>query len=80
MHSIYKGTISHSRIKDARHSFTYKSSMLFIDIDQIESAFSKNIFWGYERFNLASFYRKDFFGDPTKPLKNEIIETCYEKN
>lgn len=79
MHSIYKGTISHSRIKDAQHSFTYKSSMLFLDMDQIQSAFSKNAFWGYERFNLASFYRKDFFGDPTKPLKNEIIKLVMKK-
>jgi DUF1365 family protein len=72
MHSIYKGTISHSRKKDALHSFTYSTSMLFLDLDNIKSAFNQNFFWGYEHFNLASFYRKDFFGDSKKSLKSEI--------
>lgn len=72
MHSIYKGTISHSRKKDALHSFTYSTSMLFIDLDNIKSAFNQNFFWSYEKFNLASFYRKDFFGDSKKSLKSEI--------
>ncbi|MBT6232525.1 MAG: DUF1365 domain-containing protein [Nitrosomonadales bacterium] len=79
MHSIYKGTISHSRIKDAHHSFTYKTSMLFLDIDDIENAFSKNFFWSYEKFNVAAFYRKDFFGDPAKPLKDEIVKLVSKK-
>ena len=74
MHSIYKGTISHSRKKDAQHSFNYASTMLFLDIDDIKNAFSHNIFWSYEKFNLASFYRKDFFGDSKKSLKSEIVK------
>ena len=72
MHSIYKGTISHSRKKEALHSFTYSTSMLFLDLDNIKNAFSQNFFWSYEKFNLASFYRKDFFGDSKKSLKSEI--------
>ena len=79
MHSIYKGTISHSRKKDAQHSFNYASTMLFLDIDDIKNAFSHNIFWSYEKFNLASFYRKDFFGDSKKSLKSEIVKLLAKK-
>jgi len=79
MHSIYKGTISHSRTKDALHSFSYATSMLFLDLDEIKGAFSKNIFWSNESFNLASFYRKDFFGDSKKSLKSEISKLTTKK-
>jgi len=72
MNSIYKGTISHSRKKEALHSFTYSTSMLLLDLDYIKNAFSQNFFWSYEKCNLASFYRKDFFGDSKKSLKSEI--------
>ncbi len=68
MHSIFKGTISHSRKKDAQHSFTYDTTMLFLDLDDIKNAFTQNIFWSYEKFNLASFYRKDFFVNYTGEL------------
>ena len=79
MHSIFKGTISHSRKKDAPHSFTYSTTMLFLDLDDIKNAFNQNIFWSYEKFNLASFYRKDFFGDSKKSLKSEIIKLLAKK-
>ena len=79
MHSIFKGTISHSRKKDAPHSFTYSTTMLFLDLDDIKNAFNQNIFWSYEKFNLASFHRKDFFGDSKKSLKSEIIKLLAKK-
>ena len=79
MHSIFKGTISHSRKKDAPHSFTYSTTMLFLDLDDIKNAFNQNIFWSYEKFNLASFHRKDFFGDSKQSLKSEIIKLLTKK-
>ena len=79
MHSIFKGTISHSRKKDAQHSFTYSTTMLFLDLDDIKNAFNQNIFWSYEKFNLASFHRKDFFGDSKQSLKTEIIKLLAKK-
>ncbi|MBT5150421.1 MAG: DUF1365 domain-containing protein [Nitrosomonadales bacterium] len=74
MHSIYKGTISHSRTKGPQYSFSYRTTMLFLDLDEIKSAFNKRLFWSYEKPNLASFRRKDFFGDTSKPIKQEIIK------
>ena len=44
MHSIYKGTITHTRYSPQKHKFRYSTSMLFIDLENINKAFDKNIF------------------------------------
>ena len=40
-------------------------SYLFIDLEQIQTAFTGNLFWSLDKFNLAAFHRKDYL-DPAK--------------
>ena len=79
MHSIYKGTLSHRRIKPKKHQFKYDVSMLFIDLSEINNAFSKLFFWSLNRPNLASFYRNDYYGPDNEPLEYSI-KKLVEKN
>lgn len=70
--AIYQGFIKHQRFLPKPHGFRYKAFMMFIDLDELPTLFDKSQFWSYEKSNLASFKRADYYGDSTKPLKDEI--------
>ncbi len=79
MHAIYQGTIAHTRFSSKLHRFTYKTNMLYLDLDELQSAFLGKLFWGYNKPNLASFYRSDFYGDKRKTIKNSIQSLLLNK-
>ena len=70
--AIYSGFISHQRFLPKPHGFRYKAFMMYLDLDELPTLFDKTIFWSYEKSNIANFKRKDYYGDPKKPLKTEI--------
>ena len=79
MHAIYQGIIIHQRSSPKKHSFTYKTNMLYLDLDKIKEAFSDNFFWSYNKPNFASFYRSDFYGDKNKTIKKSIQTLLLKK-
>lgn len=46
--------------------------MMYLDLDELPNLFDNASFWSLEKSNIASFKRADYYGDPQKPLKNEI--------
>ncbi|MDC0182600.1 DUF1365 domain-containing protein [Nitrosomonadales bacterium] len=74
MHSIYKGTISHTRHLPKKHQFKYSICMLYVDLEQIETAFDKNFFWSYNKMNLASFNEADYY-----KIGNQKVFTSIKK-
>ena len=70
--AIYQGFIAHQRFLPKPHGFRYKAFMMYLDLDELPTLFDKTIFWSYEKPNFASFKRKDYYGNPAKPLKTEI--------
>ena len=42
--------------------------MVYLDLDELEAVFKKSWLWSLERWNLASFHRADYLGDPAVPL------------
>ena len=72
MHSIYKGTITHTRYSPQKHKFRYSTSMLFIDLENINKAFDKNIFWSYNKRNLATFNESDYYVKDNKKILTSI--------
>ena len=79
MHAIYQGIIIHQRSSPKKHSFTYKTNMLYLDLDKIKEAFSDNFFWSYNKPNFASFYRSDFYGEKNKTIKKSIQTLLLKK-
>lgn len=69
---IYEGMVTHQRFTPLRHLFSYKIFMMYLDLDELNFAFDSHWLWSINKFNLASFYRKDHIGDPKIPLKDEI--------
>ena len=70
--AIYQGFIAHQRFLPKPHGFRYKAFMMYLDLDELPNLFKQNSFWSYEKSNIASFKRKDYYGNPAKPLKTEI--------
>ena len=69
MHAIYQGTIAHTRFSPKSHKFMYKTNMLYLDLDELQDAFVGKLFWSYNKPNLASFYRSDFYGAKKVTIK-----------
>ncbi len=70
--AIYKGFITHQRFLPKPHGFRYSAFMMYLDLDELSILFNKTSFWSYEKSNIASFKRADYYGDPKKSLKDEI--------
>jgi uncharacterized protein len=56
--------------------------MLYLDLDELASEelpnlFKKTLFWSLEKSNIASFKRKNYYGDPQQSLKSAIINLVH---
>lgn len=51
--------------------------MMYLDLDELPTLFEKTNFWSHEKSNIASFKRADYYGNPLKPLKDEIGALVY---
>lgn len=73
MHSaLYEGTIRHRRFSPKSHAFNYDISMLWLDLAELDQVFDHHPLWSVEGKNIASFVRRDHFGDPNRDLADEI--------
>ena len=58
--SIYEGFVIHTRFIPKKHNFKYKVFSILFDIDDLRDISKKSIFFSYNKFNLFSFFDKDF--------------------
>lgn len=73
MHSaIYQGSLRHRRFFPKRHEFSYRSTLFYIDLDELPGLFDGVKGWSFNRANFGSFHRTDFLGDPAAPLKDAV--------
>jgi len=72
--AIYRGQLEHSRLTPKLHHFSYKVFMIYLDLDEIDAVFSLSRLWSAERFALARFKRRDFFGSEKLSIKAAIIQ------
>jgi DUF1365 family protein len=69
---IYRGTLRHRRFAPVPHAFTYSLFELLLDVDRLDEVFSGTWLWSRERFNVASFRRSDYLGDPARSLGDAV--------
>lgn len=72
--SLYVGTIGHKRLRPTAHHFSYSIFMAYIDLDEVAPLFSHSFFCSQSRWSVASFYRSDYLGDSSRPLKDSVSE------
>jgi len=78
LHSaIYEGVVTHSRLQPRRHFFSYKVSMVYLDLEELEQVFARHWAWSLQQFNLASFKRADYHGTGTEPLSTSVRMTIH---
>lgn len=70
--AIYTGTVRHRRFRPTAHEFSYRVFMAYLDIDRIPETMAAGLTTSYNRFNWASFYDRDHFGDPTLSLRERL--------
>jgi DUF1365 family protein len=71
--AIYEGTLTHARLGPTPHRFGYRLHMLYLDLDEIDTALPRA---GLRRgrFGWLSFCRDDYLGDRSRPLKDAVLD------
>lgn len=69
---IYQGRVLHRRFHPAKHAFTYRLFMLYLDLAELETVFAKRWLWSTQRPNLAWFRRSEHLGDPQASLDSSV--------
>ncbi|MGB5347578.1 MAG: DUF1365 domain-containing protein [Woeseia sp.] len=69
---IFEGQVRHTRRVPARHRFSYRVFMMYLDLDELPSLFERRWLWSVRRAALARFRREDHLGDPAVPLKQAV--------
>ncbi|MEZ6055749.1 MAG: DUF1365 domain-containing protein [Planctomycetaceae bacterium] len=75
---LYRGTVRHRRFGAHARQFQYRLNMLYIDLDEVETLFDRYWLWSNERRNVASFFRRDHFGDPATSLNDTVRQTVQQ--
>ncbi len=58
--AIYVGDVVHKRARPKRHSLRYRVFSMLVDLDRLESMDKELRLFSLNRFNLVSFFAKDF--------------------
>lgn len=69
---LYEGRVRHRRMKPAAHSFEYRVFLVYLDLEELETAFRGRWLWSAARPAVAWFRRRDHWGDPRVPLEEAI--------
>ena len=69
---IYEGLIRHRRYAPKPHKLKYRLFMMYLDLDELDEVFKGTRLWSTRGVAPARFKRKDHYGDPDKPLADEI--------
>lgn len=69
---FYRGWVRHRRYKPKAHTFCYPLFMSWLDLAELPQIMAASPFWSLQRFNLVSFYRRDYFGDASQDLASAV--------
>jgi DUF1365 family protein len=58
--AIYTGFVVHHRLRPRQHRLKYSIFYLLLDLDELDALSRQLRFFSYNRFNLVSFYDRDY--------------------
>lgn len=76
---IFKGTVQHRRYRETTHVFSYPLFMLYLDLEELPQLFAQCRWWSLEKWNLASFFRKDLIHPTQTGIRETITEFILEQ-
>jgi DUF1365 family protein len=71
---VYVGELRHRRFTPRSHAFRHGVFFLYLDLDELPRVFARRWLWSVDRPNLCAFRREDYYGDPTRSLKDCVLE------
>ncbi len=77
--SLYSGRLIHERRIKPEYHFEYRVFSLLLDIDRLDEADRGHRLFSHNRFNLISFYDRDFGpkdGSPLRPWIDQQLEAA----
>lgn len=75
MHSaLYTGRLRHRRYEPVPHAFSYGTTLLWLDLAELDEVFRGRWLWSSRRPALARFRREDYLGDSRQPLDAAVRE------
>lgn len=69
---LYRGEVTHARLRPKAHRFRYRVFWMLLDIDQLDEAAEGIRLFSLDRFNLFSFRPSDHGETPGTPLRQQI--------
>ena len=69
---IYEGVVVHHRFEPVDHRFSYRITMTWLDLAEVDAVCERHPLWSRERVNAVSFRRHDYLGDPSVPLDRSV--------
>ena len=69
---VYSGRVRHRRFGPKAHEFTYNVFLTLLDVDRIKELCGVSRLVSYNRFNWASYWERDHFGDARLPLRERL--------
>jgi len=75
---LYRGVLAHKRLTPAVNGFRYGLFMVYLDLAELDTVFKGRWLWSVERFNWATFWRRDHLRRPG-PLAQGVREVVNEQ-
>jgi len=69
---VCTGIVKHQRHVEKSHQFKYNVFMMLLDLDELNHIFDNYWLWSVEKFNLASFKRKNYFDKGNEALIDSV--------
>lgn len=70
--AIYSGWVRHRRFWPTEHAFGYRSTLFYLDLDELPTLFEGMRLWSFNRRNLGWFRREDYLTPTTENLKEAV--------
>ncbi len=77
--AIYDGWVRHRRHEPVEHGFTYKHSMMLLDLDELPRVLDMRPLYSATHRAVARFRRQDYMGDPDRPLADCVRDLVEER-
>lgn len=76
--ALYEGTVVHERASGPRRRFSHRIAMPLLDLADVESL-KLTPLWRAERWAPMMFRRRDYLGDPSRPLDTVVRDLVEER-
>ena len=74
---IYEGTIRHRRFAVRTHAFRHRLALLYVDVERVDEVLGGRLVAASP--GLVRFRRRDYLGDPRRPLADEVRRVVEER-